>query len=183
MRLPFNRRKAAQAAAYTVQLHGGSLNMMVLLKLLYLADREVLVATGCTITGDRMVSMPHGPVLSQIYDSVKWGRTEGDPWYEYITERANNEVSLANAQFSTGELSEYEMEVLAGVHEAYGALGPFEIRDLTHDLPEWEDPHGSSMTIDPAKILRIEGKSDAEVQRAARMAEELFFLGQLQEQA
>ena len=110
MRFFFNQRKAAQAAAYLVRLHGGQINLMALLKLLYLADRTALVETGYTITGDHMVSMPHGPVLSYIYDSSKWGKMEDDPWYEYISERTNHEVSLAKLMLEVDELSEYEIE-------------------------------------------------------------------------
>ena len=179
MRLFFNRRKAAQAAACLVQLHDGAINLMALIKLLYLADREVLLETGYTITGDKMVSMPHGLVLSRIYDSIKWGKTEGDPWYEYITERDSNEVSLLNPSPERDELSDYEVGVLERIHETYGPLDRFELRDLTHTLPEWTDPEGSSYPIDPAEILRLAGKSNTEIEQFTRMAEEMYFLAHL----
>jgi uncharacterized phage-associated protein len=41
-----------------------------LIKLLYLADREALLRWGRPITTDRHVSMPKGPVVSQIYDLI-----------------------------------------------------------------------------------------------------------------
>lgn len=179
MRFFFNQRKAAQAAAYLVKLHGGQINLMALLKLLYLADRTALVQTGYTITGDHMVSMPHGPVLSCIYDSAKWGKTEDDPWYEYISERTNHEVSLANPKLEFDELSEYEIEVLTSIHDDYGKLTQWELRALTHRLPEWQDPNGSSLPIDPITILRTEGKSDVEIKALAHMAEEVLFLEEL----
>ena len=96
MRFVFNEEKAAQAAAYLIRLHGGRINLMALLKLLYLADRQSLLATGQTITGDQRVSMPHGPVLSRIYDSAKWpqeGR-EDESWCRYMSERQRHEVEL-----------------------------------------------------------------------------------------
>lgn len=71
MRWIYNPLKAAQAAAHLLQLHHGSMNVMVLVKLLYLADRQALVESGYPITCAAMVSMPHGPVLSQIYDAIK----------------------------------------------------------------------------------------------------------------
>lgn len=179
MRFFFNQRKAAQAAAYLVKLHGGQINLMALLKLLYLADRTALVETGYTITGDHMVSMPHGPVLSCIYDSAKWGKTEDDPWYEYISERTNHEVSLTGTAPELDELSEYEIEVLKKVYDGYGHLNQWELRDLTHRLPEWQDPNGSSLPIDPITILRTEGKNDVEISALAHMAEEVLFLEEL----
>ena len=80
MRFFFDINKATQAAAHLVYLQGGKINLMALIKLLYLADREALLETGYPITGDQMVSMPHGPVLSRIYDEAKWEhpKTEGD---------------------------------------------------------------------------------------------------------
>ena len=179
MRLSFNQKKAAQAAAHLVDLHGGQINLMALLKLLYLADRKALLEAGYPITGDEMVSMPHGPVLSRIYDSVKWGRIDDDPWYDYITERTNYDVSLVKKDFEREELSDYEVEVLERIHKEYGHMNQFELRDLTHTLPEWNDPHGSSFPIDPAEILRAAGKSGLEIERITRTAEEIYFIDNL----
>jgi uncharacterized phage-associated protein len=175
MRFVLNRKKAAQAAAYLVKLHGGRINLMALIKLLYLADRLSLVESGFPITGDRMVSMPHGPVLSQIYDSAKW-ETEGDPWYCYLSERVGHEVSLVTEEPDIAELSRYETGVLGRIHAEYGHLNQFQLRDLTHELPEWTDPNGSSLPIDPRDILKAEGKSDAEIAKIGQMCEELFHL-------
>lgn len=183
MRFFFNQRKAAQAAAYLVKLHGGQINLMALLKLLYLADRAVLVETGYTITGDHMVSMPHGPVLSCIYDSAKWGKMEDDPWYEYMSETTNYEVSLVCTIPELDELSEYEIDILTNIHDEYGKLDQWELRALTHRLPEWQDPLGSSLPIDPVSILRFEGKSDAEIQALAHIAEEVLFLEELKSES
>ena len=184
LRFFFNIRKASQAAAYMVKLHGGHLNLMSLLKLLYLADRLALLETGYTITGDRMVSMPNGPVLSRIYDFAKWGKPkdpqdESAQWYEYITERNDREVSLVKSTPEIDELSEYEMEVLKKIHDEYGHLGPFELRDLTHTLPEYQDPDGSSIPIDPVDILRLEGKANEDISRIVRTATEVLFLDNL----
>ena len=63
MRFIFQEEKAAQAAGYLLNKYPSkSHNLMALLKMLYLADRMALVETGYPITGDRMVSMPNGPV-------------------------------------------------------------------------------------------------------------------------
>ncbi len=53
----FNERKATQAAAYLLQMRGGTMSYMKLIKLLYLADRAALVRFGRPITTDRYVSM------------------------------------------------------------------------------------------------------------------------------
>ena len=181
MRFFFNPRKAAQAAAYLAQLSGGSMSVLALIKLLYLADREALIHRGFPITGDRMVSMPHGPVLSQIYDQIKLGEEEGQPlpWYEYLTERDQNQVSLRPRVLVTDELSDFERELLSKVHQEYSQLSPWQLRRLTHDLPEYQDPKGSSLPISPIDILREAGWSDEDVRGLATEAEENYFLNAL----
>ena len=82
--------------------------------------------------------------------------------------------SWKNKNPDFGELSEYELNVLKHVHDKHGHLGPWEISKLTHDLPEYEDPHGSSFPIDPNTILRAEGKSDPEIERINHSAEEAY---------
>jgi hypothetical protein len=54
----FNEKKAAQAAAYLLKLHGGKMDYRKLLTLLYLADRKLLAERGRTITGDEFVNAP-----------------------------------------------------------------------------------------------------------------------------
>ena len=174
MRLLYNPEKAAQAAARLVKLHNGPINALVLMKLLYLADRKALTESGYTITGDAMVSMPHGPVLSRIYDCIQWNEA---PWCDYITERDNHHVSLRTQEPKDDELSEYELDVLADVHHQYGRMGPWEIRRMTHNLPEYKDPNGSSLPIDPVEILRLAGKSDQEVAAISRDAENAYLVG------
>ena len=78
---------------------------------------------------------------------------------------------------SFDELSEYEREVLAGVHEEYGSLAPSTLRNLTHALPEWFDPGDSSTIVDPAHVLRASGMvSEEDLKRFTSDAEESYFL-------
>jgi len=178
----YNARKAAQAAAYLVDLNKGRLNVLSLIKLLYLADRKALVLRGRPITGDRMVSMPHGPVLSRIYDQIKCedqDMTDGLAWYEYLTERQDREISLRNPNFQTDELSDFERGILRDIHSEYGQHSPSTLRAMTHELPEYEDPDGSSLPIEPETILRQEGWSDSDIYDAAMSAREESFFNKL----
>src|SRR5437899_2065419 len=109
MRFAFNEKKATQAAAYLLVRHGNRMNKMVLLKLLYLADRASLVECGQPITGDRMVSMPHGTVLSMVLDRLNAGGLEqGSPWAETISPPEGYDVRLIGSP-GTDELSRYEL--------------------------------------------------------------------------
>jgi uncharacterized phage-associated protein len=179
IRFAFNEKKAAEAAAFLMRCNGGEINLMALLKLLYLADRRSLIERGQPITGDRMVSMPHGPVLSQIYDCINWGKAGGEdrPWSKCISDRTGYDVRLISEP-TFEELSEYEMELLTEIHARFGSMTQFQLRDLTHTLPEWHDPDGSSLAIDPIEILKSAGLSDEAVREVVLDAEELYFLRQ-----
>jgi uncharacterized phage-associated protein len=183
MRFVFNEKKAAQAAAYLISLHGTRLNYTVLIKLLYLADRKALVECGQPITGDRMVSMPHGAVLSNVLDCVNaGGMIPESPWASTISPPDGYEVGLVSDP-GTDQLSRYELDLLAAINEQYGRLSWWQLRQLTHDLPEWRDPQGSSIPIEHEEILRAEGKSPEEIERLTQQAEEVWFIDQLRARA
>lgn len=184
MRFMFDDRKAAQAAAYLASRHGGRINYMILIKLLYLGDRRALLETGMPITGDRMVSMPHGTVLRRTLNLLKSHPEPGRPssWFDYFAERTGRtyEIELVS-QPETDELSRYELTVLREIDEEFGALSQWALRRYTHNLPEWSDPQGSSVTIEPFDILRLEGKSADTIASWAANADELLFMRNLLE--
>ncbi len=64
----FNPDKAVQAIGYILSALGGTMEKVKLTKLLYLADRQFFIERGVSITGDRLVAMPYGPVPSGCLD-------------------------------------------------------------------------------------------------------------------
>lgn len=181
MRFTYNPRKAAQAAAYLVRLApSGKMDVYALVKMLYLADRKALVERGRPITGDAMVSMPHGPVLSRTYDEAKAPEEiQNQFWRDYLSEREDNLVLLRRGDVPTDELSEYERKTIEGVYREYGHLRFSDLKKLTHSLPEYTDPDGSSLPIDPTVILKEAGWPDADIQDALMSANEEQFLHSL----
>lgn len=168
----FSEKRAAQAAARLLRRHGGPMEYSKLIKLLYLADRRVFIETGLPITGDRMVSMKHGPVLSRIYDLVK-GETAGDgSWGAYVHPRQGYTVSWTGRE-DAEELSEGEREVLDEVYDEHATLSWARLGDKTHDLDEWHDPGKSSNPIDPREILASHGLSPIEIDVIANEAAEI----------
>src|SRR5437667_12283059 len=107
MRLRFNERKATQSAARLLELRGGRMSYLKLIKLLYLADRESLLRWGRPISTDRYFSMDRGPVLSRVLDLATDGEDPGTPsiWSSSIAEPINYEVALKDAA-GDDELSE-----------------------------------------------------------------------------
>jgi uncharacterized phage-associated protein len=165
MRARYREDKATQAAAKLLQLRGGTMSHLKLIKLLYLAERESLVRLGRPLTYDTYASLPHGPVLSATLDRINTAEAyRGGYWDRHITPKANNEVSLRDpAGVPNDQLSPAEEALIEEVFSRYGRLGRWELVDRTHELPEWTDPEGSSVPIRPADILRNAGYSDDEI--------------------
>lgn len=184
IRFPFNERKTTQAAAHLLKFCGGELPCISLVKILYLADRRALIEIGQPITGDAAVSMPHGPVLSQVFEFISIGKeperaAPGKYWFDVISAPSNYTVRLQKNKLQDDELSDYEMEVLRQTAETYGKLDRWDLVRFTHTLPEWVDPRGSAVPIEPEAILRAAGKPTEEIERIAAEAETLLFLSQL----
>lgn len=161
----FNVRKAAQVVAFFARSEGGSINVVKLVKLLYLSDRENLNRYEFPILNDELVSMKHGPVTSATLDCINGAAPESDAWDEFVTDRANHMVGLAQAfeDAAFDELSEAELETLYAVWDRFGSMTKWQIRDWTHEnLPEWEDPNGSSYRIPYSRVLKFLGKPKAD---------------------
>lgn len=183
MRFIFNEKKAAQAAAYLLKLNGGQMKYLKLIKLLYLADRECLLKTGCPITRDRYVSMDNGPVLSRVYDLIREEpENADDPWYQYISAPEDYTVRLRVQEPDLDELSRYETALLESCFERFRALSGFDLAKLTHKIcPEWRDPQGAALPIAPEEILRVEGKTPEEIEQIRREALDLELIESLED--
>jgi uncharacterized phage-associated protein len=167
MEFAFNERKTAEAAAHLLQLAGGSMDLLVLMKLLYLSDRKTLIERGMPITGDRMVSMKNGPVLVRVYDATKGKYVAMPSWEEFVSNPSsddrNKRVALRREPPAEGRLSDYEISVLRDVHSEHGHTDKWDLSELTHELPEYRDPGDSRLPIDPRTILESAGKTKEEI--------------------
>jgi uncharacterized phage-associated protein len=155
MHARFDQAKAAQLAGVFLQMRGGRMHYMKLIKLMYLVDREAIIRLGNAITNDAYVSMPHGPVLSTTLDLINEGPDDDSAWHQLI-ERSTDPYSVRlKAKPSTDKLSESERDLIAKVFEKYGHMNRYALRDLLHQvLPEWQDPKGSALPITRDDILR-----------------------------
>ena len=183
MRFPFDEEKATQVAGYLLKLSGGTVEYLMLIKLMYLADKEMLVKHGKTLTGDELVSMEHGPVLSHIYNLIKDGSfayPDDSEWFAHIERSGQYKVNLTSDP-GTEALSAFEIGVLDKVFKQYGKMNRFELVKLLHDiLPEWNSEVGkSSSPIEPETILRNEHWTDDEIADAKASADEARFFAAL----
>ena len=152
---------------------------MRLIKLLYIADRNSLRETGRSITGDRVVAMRRGPVLSRVLNLIKDQDIRSAEWRSFV-ETDGYHVRLVNDP-GNGELCPYEIDTLHAVWEQYRSKDEWDMVEETHNFPEWakNDPGLSSKPIPLSDILEAIGRSaDIErIEREARQAasfDELF---------
>lgn len=171
MRPRFDEEKATQAAARLLNLRGGSMSYLKLLKLLYLADRTALLRWGKPISMDRFVSMKHGPVLSGVYNLIVEDHPTESVWSKYISAPSDYEVRLLTNDYPNDRLSPAEEHVIDEVFEKFGAFGRWQLVDHLHDvLPEWKNPGDTSVPISIRDILATEFEDPAE---AAAIEDEL----------
>ncbi len=177
--LRFNEEKAAQVAGMLLKSGGGKMAYLKLIKLLYFIDREAVLRWGRPVTTDRFVSMPHGPVVSRVCDLIFTGPEEGlpvSPWHQHISRAGRYDVELS-ADTGNSELSKAEERLIDEIFSRHGAKSKWDLRDLSHDLPEWRDPGGSSLPIEIEDILRAEGRTEHEI---ALLGDELRSLSSIE---
>jgi uncharacterized phage-associated protein len=179
IKFTFNERKAVQAASRLIQHSGGEMNYLALMKLLYLADREALIRLGRPITGDKVVAMKHGPVLSRVYDLVsrKKQHLPASQWHKFIP-RPN--AYVCTVKFSdlpeVSALSEAEAAIIDEVFARHRGKSEWELVEFTHSLPEWHDHKDSSVAIPYEDILRAGRVPAAEIRAIAQEASADLFM-------
>jgi uncharacterized phage-associated protein len=168
MRNLFNEPRTAEAAAFLLHRAGGALPLIKLLKLLYLSERLSFQRYGEPLTGDRLVSMDHGPVLSRTYNLINGAARSADGgWETWISDREGHRVALRDPSMirspeqDLSSLSDSDLEVLGDVWEQFGHWKKWDLVDYTHDhCPEWEDPAGSSKGISYERLFSALGFSE-----------------------
>lgn len=171
----FTASKAAQMAAVFAAKQDGTINVLKLTKLLYLADRESITRYGAPISYDNMVSMDHGPVLSRTLNLINGLVEDADAakWEEWISHRENYDISVKRPfeRKDLDELSDADLEVIEAIWSQFGKWNQWTIRDYIHaHCPEWKDPKGSSFPIKEKDVLIAIGRSPEE---AIEIAQEI----------
>lgn len=157
---------ASQVAAFFALKSGGQINVLKLSKLLYLAEREYMKRYDEPMFYDKLCSMPDGPVASITLNLIN-GNLENEVWSDFIAPRGGYEIKIQPGVALDGldHLSAADVELLELLWGQFGKMGKYAIRDWTHikeNVPEWEDPAGSSKPIRHEDVFRHLGKDDAD---------------------
>ena len=163
----FDEKKATQAAACFLKLADRELNYMVLIKDLYLADRQALAGWGRSITNDKYYSMRLGPVLSNVLNLIHEQPMPDDTtyWPGFISPPSNHAVSLLSDP-GADLLSIAEEELIESIFKEneYYQTRPFDFVDHLHSsLPEWERRSSGRSEITLPSILLAQKKTADEI--------------------
>jgi uncharacterized phage-associated protein len=158
-------RIAQMAAFFAAREPGTSINVMKLIKLMYLADRESLGRFGEPITFDYMFSLDEGPILSRALNMINGTLSIASAavWDKWMSGRDGDHNVTVRRRFERDDLdylSDVDLKVMETVWAQFGHMNQWELSDYTHQhCPEWHNPHGSRLPIDEAELLTYLGKS------------------------
>jgi uncharacterized phage-associated protein len=181
----FHSKKAVEASALLLKLHGKPMKYLGLLKMLYISDRIALERMEQSITGDDFVSMKYGTVLSGIYDLIKNKEVDDTLplWQKFIAIDKKDKKSLVLcANFEIEELCEEEEEIIKEVYQKFGHIDPFLIAEWTHSFPEWQNPKIFNKNVIPISIddiLKNLGKTDEEIELIRQEAKREAYLDEV----
>jgi uncharacterized phage-associated protein len=94
MNFRFNIGKATDAGCLFLERAGGRMNIMKLVKLMYLLDGLSLDRSEVPVAGGDYLSMRNGPVTSELLDHINAGRLFGEPdqrWEQSVSDRREHD--------------------------------------------------------------------------------------------
>lgn len=140
MNFRFNLGKATEAACLLIDRGGGQMNVMKLVKLIYLLDRLSLDRRNSPVCGGDYLSMRNGPVTSEVLDLVNAGRLMGESdqrWEQCVSNRTNHEVKLENMPARV-HLSDAEVSLLDEIWAEHGTKDQWQLINWCHHhCKEW----------------------------------------------
>ena len=182
MNFSFNIEKATEAACLFLERAGGDMNIMKLVKLIYLLDRLSLDRRGTPVAGGDYLSMRNGPVTSEVLDLINDGRLYREPdtrWEQCITDRENHSVKLEQSP-GREHLSDAEVALLDEVWATHGARDHWQLVDWCHaHCAEWTPVTRGCAPIGVERIGVALGKDGGQVRKLVQEAAELNLLDEI----
>jgi hypothetical protein len=173
----FDEVKATQIAAELLELHGGVIPYLKLVKLMYLIEREGLLRWGIPLTNDELYSMHNGCVMSRVHDLITEEQLPQSYWRQFISAPFGDHEVRLDRKPELEDVSEAERELIREIFATYGRWGRWDLADFTHKLPEYRDtPKGKRTPIDYQEILLGAKKSDDDVREILNDLEEVALL-------
>lgn len=134
-------KKITQALRYLIaQSDNNRLNILLLMKLIWAADRYHARQYATLITDYDYRALPKGPVSSTAYDIANASDFLSEEQLTYskrFVVRSHHDV-VGIAQTESDYLSESDKEALNFAWEAFGAMHQLDVVSITHKYPEWK---------------------------------------------
>ena len=176
----YKEEKATQATCLLLELSGGEMSLLKLMKLLYNIEREALNRWMRPITFGNTCSMPHGQVISEMYDNAKIiNQGKESYWTAHIRTLSNNKVRLISDRCDIDKLSRAEIKLIREMFEKYKDKTALRMRNEHHNeelFPEYRNPGNSSIMTTYEDILTALGKTEEQIKEFERDLRELSIL-------
>lgn len=131
----FNKQKANTVILYLANKDYG-ISKMRLLKYVFFADFYHINQYGRPILGDHYVAMDNGPVLSKLYDMLKYSSRD------YSIEKRM--IIIPKAEPDLEYLSKSDIEALDYALENYSQYETLEMSKMSHEYEVWKQARQNS---------------------------------------
>ena len=162
----YKEDRTTEAAGYFLKLHGGKMEYIKLIKLLYLVDRESLKRWERPVTYDDYYSMKNGQVLSKTLDIVK-ENLPAEYWNKNIRKSSKYIVELISDHVTFIKLTKAEVKLIEEIYQTFGSWSWSKLAKYTHNLPEYEEPKpiDSHVPTPINKLLTILEFNEKDIER------------------
>lgn len=182
MNFSFHIGKATEASCEFLQRAGGQINIMKLVKLVYLLDRLSLDRRGIPVVGGDYLSMRNGPVTSEVLDIINAGRLFGEKdtrWEQCVSDRRDHDIKLERIP-KREQLSDAEVKLLDEIWAQHGGKDQWQLVEWCHaHCGEWTPVSRGCAPIAVERIAQALGKPPEIVQKLSREAAELNMLDEI----
>ena len=182
MNFRFDTAKATEVACLFLEKAGGQLNIMKLVKLVYLLDRLSLDRRGMPVVGGAYFSLPNGPITSELLDLINAGCLRDNPdrsWEECISDRQDHNVQLKRMP-PRERVSDAEVELIEQIWAEHGGKNQWQLAEWCHhNCPEWTRVESSRVPITVEGIAEALRKGPEAIKRLQQEAAELNRLSEI----
>lgn len=173
----FDTEKILQEIGYLLSRNDNRMNLLKLMKELYLIDRLSISERDSSVSGDSYFSLPHGPVLSSTLNMLyDFPLNKDNQWGAYLRSEKSKyhpDIVLLK-EIPDDMLSAKDKSYIEIISDEFRNFGNKEIEDYTHiNLPEWKDPHGGSKRIRFEDIMSALGKTRDEIMESKKEYERI----------
>lgn len=138
----FDHRKATQALNFFARKEKGKIDLLKVIKLIWLADRYHLRRYGRTITNDAYVALRLGPVGSFVKDIAQdftlLDNDEKKYKAKYLTYEPKSCTITSIKEPDSAVFSDSDLEAFEAVYSHFGKYTGSKLVELSHHFPEWK---------------------------------------------